>query len=338
MRKFPVIAAVSLIWICAGCGAEKDSPVSEEPIPVSQAEQEILLDKGDLRVLFKDNSQSPQILSGLQSLFNAAAAPEFDAFDPDTPSASAGLNFEHIISGQNNQHNKFSPRKGPYSLHRLENGRSVVLRRDAADSPWQMASTLTYTLIEPHYIDFDFKCTPRDASLFGSRGHALLFFANYMNDVADAAIHFRGISEEGAEESWISADAPKGPSLYEGGGTYRHKDAPPLLFDEDLEFNLNSWSYDWPKYSEPLYYGLAAKNMVFILMFDRAYTEEDEIRFSVFKFKLNRFPRPAWDFQYVIHKVETGKEYGFKGRLVWKRYIGTEDCLEEYRAWKADRS
>jgi len=39
------------------------------------------------------------------------------------------------------------------------------------------------------------------------------------------------------------------------------------------------------------------------------------------------------DFQYVINKVEEEKEYGFEGRLVWKRFISAQDCLGEYEKW-----
>ena len=46
-------------------------------------------------------------------------------------------------------------------------------------------------------------------------------------------------------------------------------------------------------------------------------------------------PRPAWDFQYVIHNVQEGKEYGFKARLVWKKFVSPEDCLKEYETWSA---
>ncbi len=46
-------------------------------------------------------------------------------------------------------------------------------------------------------------------------------------------------------------------------------------------------------------------------------------------------PRPAWDFQYVIHKVEEKKEYGFKARLAWKKFASPEDCLKEYETWAA---
>ena len=79
--------------------------------------------------------------------------------------------------------------------------------------------------------------------------------------------------------------------------------------------------------------GLAAHGMAYMLMFDRAWTPEDEIRFSIFKFKLKKAPRPAWDYEYVIHKVETGKEYGYRARVVWKKFVSPEDCLKEYEKW-----
>ena len=205
--------------------------------------------------------------------------------------------------------------------------------RKATDDPWRVASTLEYQATLPNAIDFTFRCTCQKGELFGPRGYAIFFFANYMNDVADVALHFRGLAEPRGAEQWIAADAPKGPADWNAGGTYRHRDAPPLQYDKDLDFHLNSWSYDQPRYIEPFYFGRAARGMTLVLMFDRAYTADDEIRFSLFKFKLPRHPRPAWDFQYVIHKVVSGKEYGFRGRLVWKRFQSADDCREEYRRW-----
>src|SRR5580704_16326975 len=67
------------------------------------------IERGDLRAVFRDNAQSPQVLSGLASLINTRDAPQFDAFDPDSPGASAGLNFEHVISGEQSSHNAFTP-------------------------------------------------------------------------------------------------------------------------------------------------------------------------------------------------------------------------------------
>jgi hypothetical protein len=296
------------------------------------------LEHGDLKAVFRDNSQSPRpFLSGVDALFNVRHAPDFDAFDPDPPGSSAGLNFEHIISGHADGHNAFAPRKGTYTLYRLPDGRSVRLERRREDDPWAVSSTLVYTLVEPHYIDFEFRCVPHDASRFGARGHAIFFWANYMNDVEEVPILFRGVMEPGGTETWIEGDAPQMAPAYPdwtGGGTYRHLDAAPVEYDADHNFKLNSWSYAWPRYTKPFYYGRAARDMTFILMFDRAHTAVDEVRFSIFKFKLPGKRRPAWDFQYVIHKVEAGREYGFRGRLAWKKYVSVEDCEAEYERWR----
>lgn len=303
---------------------------------ISEEQRETLtIEAGELRVVFRDNSQSPQVLSGVQSLFNISHAPEYDAFDPEGRGSSAGLNFEHIISGHNNPANKFTPRHGEYTLHQID-GRTVELRRREEDSPWAVSSTMRYTVTPPHYIDFDFSCTPHDATKFGERNYAIFFWADYMNQVDDVALHFRGVHEAGGEEKWIAGPAPQNHPDYVGGGTYRHLNSKPLEYDYDHNFKLNVWSYDWPRFTEPFYVGRAAHGMMLMLMFDRAYSVNDEIRFSLFKFKVKaESRRPAWDFQYVIHNVEADKEYGYRARLVWKKFVSYADCLQEYETWAA---
>jgi len=293
------------------------------------------IEYGDLSVRIRDNSQSPQILSGLNAMFNTRQASGFDAYDPDTQGASGGLNFEHIISGHATPNNRFTPRHGPYSLQRMSNGRSVSLTRKAEDSPWKVASTLKYTIAEPHYVDFDFQCRPQDSRAFGDRQYAIFFFANYMNDVEDASLHFRGYEGPDAAESWIIADAPKQHPDWNRGGNYRARDADNLQYDDGVEFRLNTWSYEWPRIAEPFYFGRARHGMTLILMFDRLCSQRDQIRFSPYKFKLPKHPRPAWDFQYVINRVEPNNEYGFRGRLVWKKFVSADDCRNEYLNWKA---
>jgi hypothetical protein len=324
------------VWaaFCAGFFAGPVAAFAAEPAPAALPGT-LELRRGDLQVLFRDNAQSPGVLSGLDTLINVREAPGFDAFDPDGKGSSAGLNFEHIISGHANRHNRFTPRSGPFTLEPLPGGDGARLVRRGADDPWNVSSTLEYRLVAPSAIDFEFHCTPHRAELFGRRGHAIFFFADYMNDVADPSLHFRGVTGAGAEEAWIAADALQGHRDWNGGGTYRHRDAAAVEYDADLDFRLNSWSYDWPRYTEPFYYGRAAHGMTLILMFDRAHSEEDEIRFSLFKFKLPKRPRPAWDFQYVVHKVVSDRSYGFRGRLIWKRFQSADDCREEYRRWSA---
>ncbi|MCP4263887.1 MAG: hypothetical protein GY774_41225 [Planctomycetes bacterium] len=295
-----------------------------------------MVTNGDLTVLFRDNSASPEILSGIQSLFNIKDASNFDAYDPDSRGASAGMNFEHIISGHRSPFNKFTPRKEKYDLFQLPEKNSVVLVRNRKDSPWDVSSTLVYKVKKPHYIDVEFRCKAHNVKLFGKHQYGIFFFANYMNDVEKVSLNFLGVEHAGGEEKWIVAEAPKGHPDWNSGGTYRHIKATPLEYDKDLNFRLNSWSYDYPRFTKPFYYGRAARGMVFILMFNKTITEDDQIRFSIFKFKVLKHPRPAWDFQYVINNVKEDQEYGFKGRLVWKRFVSKQDCLREYEKWKSE--
>jgi len=90
------------------------------PATAENPETSLVVEAGDLSVLFHDNTDSPRTLSGLQSLFNRQDSPDFDAFDPGSRGSSAGLNFEHIISSHQDPANKFAPRHGRYALHTLD--------------------------------------------------------------------------------------------------------------------------------------------------------------------------------------------------------------------------
>lgn len=323
--------AVLLAALAPACAPARAPAPEGAPVPTAT------LACGDLRAVFRDNSESPGVLSGIDSLYNVREAEGFDAFDPDARGASAGLNYEHIICGRRDARNAFTPRRGPQSLVVLPGGRSVRLVRRREDDPWAVSSTMTYTLAGPHAVDFEFRCVPHDVEAFGPHGYALFFWADYMNDVAEVPIHFRGVRRPGEEETWIAGEGPPGHADWNQGGTYRSLPAAPLPYDADHNFRLNTWSYEWPRFTKPFYYGCAGRGMTLILMFDRMHSEADEIRFSVFKFKLKSAPRPAWDFQYVIHRVEEGSEYGFRGRLVWKRFVSPEDCEKEYEAWAREK-
>jgi hypothetical protein len=328
-RRFLAIAVAGLAVLARAPGmwlfADEAKPV--EAVTITQ---------GKLKVVLHDNTQPPNLRddhypwSGVRLLFHEKDAPEFNAFSP------TGLNFEHIVSGHKNSNNSFTPRSGKYVLTPLPGGKSARLVRQKQDEPWAVSSTFAYTVAEPHYIDADFRCVAHDKALFGKRGYAVLFFANYMNDVEDIALNFRGVEGPKRDEKWIKADAPKGHADWNQGGTYRSRPAENLVYDADHDFKLNLWSYDYPRFTKPFYYGLAGKGMVLIVMFDKMHGDEDEIRFSIFKFSVRPgTPRPAWDFQYVIRKLEEKKEYGFKARLVWKKFVSPEDCLKEYETWAA---
>lgn len=334
MRAIASCNLLTVVLVSGIAALTADLPGCPRQPPPDPGVGTATIEVGALSVEFRDNADSPQLLSGVDRLFHTGHAPGFDAFDPHDPGSSAGLNFEHIISGHSDPANWFAPRNGPYRLYQTTDLRSVLLVRREQEDPWRLESSMRYTVTPPHYIDFAFNCRPHDVQRFGERGYAVLFWADYMNDVADVALHFRGLYGPDEPEQWVSADAPTGHPDYFGGGTYRHAVAPALEYDADHNLKLNLWSYDYPRYTQPFYYGLAEHGMCLMLMFDRAWTERDEIRFSLFKFKVgDEVRRPAWDFQYVIHQVAEGQTYGFRGRLVWKPFVSADDCRREYEAW-----
>ena len=241
-RILTSIGAVFLTFLdLLGClSAEEGDPMN--PVTITE---------GQLKVVLRDNSNSPKVLSGVDELFHLHDAPDFDAFDPVSKGASAGLNFEHIISGHQNPHNAFAPRHGKFALSLLTAEKSVMLVRNREDDPWSMSSTLKYTIRGPHYIDVDFQCIPHDRAIFGERGFAVLFFANYMNDVEQTALNFRGIDARDRPEKWIAADAPSGHPDWNQGGTYRNSMAADLQYDADHNFKLNIWSYDYQHWLAP---------------------------------------------------------------------------------------
>ena len=293
--------------------------------------QVLEISAGDLRVAAWDNTYSPNRLSGLRSLLNLRDAPGYDAF-------RVALNFEHIISGHHRKTNGFSPRQGPYHLRRI-NESNIEWVREPVDSPWRLGSTMRLWLAPPNAIDFQFECTPRDAELFGEHGYAVLFWANYMNPLTDIDIHFRGVTGPETGEQWVSVQAPQTDFLHRNGGVYRSRDAKRLPFDDDHKSPWNVASYEYPRFTRPFYFARADQGMVLIMMFDRMLTATDEIRFALYRFQVKpESRRPAWDFQYVIRRVETGRRYGFRGRLVWKKFESVADCLAEYDRWSSGLS
>ena len=289
------------------------------------------LTAGDLRVAAWDNTFSPNRLSGIHSLVNLRDAPDYDAF-------RVALNFEHVLAGHRGPANDFSPRHGPYRLKQV-NETGVEWTRRAEDSPWKLKSTMTLSLAPPNAIDFRFACTPGDAELFGTHGYAVLFWANYMNPLTDIDMHFRGVTGPDAREEWISVDAPPTDYLHRHGGVYRSRDSKRLPIDDNHKSPWSVVSYDYPRFTKPFYYARADQGMVLIMMFDRMTDDEDEIRFAMYRFQVKpESRRPAWDFQYVIRRVETGRRYGFRGRLVWKKFESAADCQAEYERFASTLS
>ena len=283
---------------------------------VDQVSAEVGFESGRLKGRVRDNSGSPEVLSGIQSLVYMDGDQHFEAF-------RAGWNLEYVFSGHRDDQNRFAPRRHPYQVCRESEGDSVFLVRLASQSPWSVEHVTRLTPAGPHSIDIDFRCRFLDVSRFGARKYAVFFWANYMRELHDAVIHFRGVDGVGEQEQWIRAESFGGWDV----GTFLQESASILEFDDDHNLAFNLRSFPSPRFTCPLLLSRSAGNMVFILMFDRLKTGDDEFRFSSFP--------PAVDVQYVIHDVRPEHRYGFRARMSWRPWTSEEDCWQEYRSWQA---
>jgi hypothetical protein len=278
-------------------------------------------EKGNLKAVFVDNQAfEPHHRAG----YNGIAELYHTVQDSTVfvPSFS-GFNLEHIFSGDSLEE-FFEPRAHPMKLYR-RNETEILLYQDT--TPVSGAESLTeFKLVPPHYIDVTFRCILHKEDYF-RHDYAGFFWASYIHQPADKNIYFKGTEEGENEEKWISAFSEEHGINSTRKGMNDQSD---LFFVPGFRAGLASNFSDY-RYSEPFYFG-RFHNMALAFFF-----ESDEIiRFTQSPTgggKLN----PAWDFQYIIPRPETGKEYSFKARLVYKPFAGKEDIEEEYMKWKKRR-
>ncbi len=131
---------------------------------------------------------------------------------PIRPGASVGLNFEHIIAGHENPYNAFTPGAGRIIFTSSATASRSCWCATPPTARGRSPAAMTYTVTEPHYIDFEFKCQPKDPERFGEHGYAIFFWADYMNDVDRPCPPFSRCRGQGSAEQWISAERFAGAS------------------------------------------------------------------------------------------------------------------------------
>jgi len=301
------------------------------PPPPTDPSVPYVMTAGDLTTSWLGNDSTATLgvkarVSGIQVINNNRDAPGVN------PVGAGWLNLEHFMRGVGDPLNWFEPRLGHFDLSVID-AHTVRLTRLAQDSLWGLPTVITYTSVAPNIVDVDVRFTVLAATRFLPYNDILAFFASYTAGPLEVAPHFRGIAGPGQAETWltmpITAD-DMAPAI-------RHVTAIPLLYDAPSTFDLaySFASADYPRYTQPFYCGVYAQGMVYELMFDRASTPVDEMRFVIYQTKVvddNR--HPAWDWEYIVHRPVSGQTYGFKARMGWRR--GTlEDCRADYATWAA---
>jgi hypothetical protein len=271
--------------------------------------------------------------SGFNPLCNGAF-PDDNLFRND----GVGWNFEHIFNGAATDASRsmFTPRNDPCFL-RKHTDASASLHWSAHGSSWGVESEMTYTIVDRHTVDLQFKATLTED--VWPMGYLAMMWASYMNHTRDRRIHFYG--KEGDREGWVSF----GDDVDDGfeTGTVRYHDVNPLAYEDGAQ-TLNIIEHPLKTYILPFYYGLvdgdgdnATKEdtMAYIVMFDQAHT----IRFAMWNFIRNPEGNPdthspAWDWQFVIRSPERGKTYSYRSRILYKPFESPHAVLKEYETWR----
>jgi len=276
---------------------------------------------GDLTAIIGDNAAHGAHRAGYNGLWSLTHRHEAEnLFVP----AVAGLNFEHIFDGDKRDTDGtrkifFEPRNAPMTFKKLS-GAAAELHQPATPT-FHLESWTRFEVSPPHYLDMHFRCLPRQHAF--AHGYLGLFWASYINAPEDRSMYFLGSG------SWQQLCTQR----HNDESTVRHRnDSFALKFAPDyrdcLFKNLSPLRFD-----QPFFYGLF-RNHLFLVMFDRA--EGVRLTHSPTGGGFNRellASNPAWDFQFIVPKVEVNKEYTLRVRAVYRERCSRKEVLREFETF-----
>ena len=279
----------------------------------------VMMSKGDITATFIDNNAFGEYhragYNGIAELKHIMQ--DSTLFVP----YYAGFNLEHIFGGDRLDQ-KFEPRKNPMIIEKISDTTARLHQEKLPLS--HVESTTTFTVVPPHYIDVHVKYIIHDDEFF-RHGYAGLFWASYINRPEDKGIHFKGMEKGSDSMKWIKAYSPEHGVL----STHTAMDDQYEMFAAD-DFNVTLAShYSDYVYAKPFYFG-RFHNMVFAYLFD--VPEGQLLRFAQSPTGGGE-TNPAWDFYILNPDFETGKEYSFSVRLIYKPFTGNEDIEKEFEEW-----
>jgi hypothetical protein len=231
-----------------------------------------------------------------------------------------GLNFEHIHDGTLAvQRDRFEPRTTPMELRRLRKVDEQTVELYQAPTPyWKLESCSRYHLLADGTIEYTFECIPR-ADLF-KNGYLGLFWASYVYEPEDRAIHFIGRTAGDATPRWVRAvtSAHGVEATHPPSGTL-----PDLKLDREFPLTLVSGRSRFT-YIEPWYYGVC-RGRALVQMFrasDRVWFAQSPNGGSTTS------KSPAWDFQWFVPGCKVGEAYGLVMRAAYVGYESQKQIQE----------
>ncbi len=277
---------------------------------------------GDLTAIIGDNSAADGHRAGYNGLWSLTHRTEpTNVFVPNV----AGLNHEHIFDGDKHDTDEsgkifFEPRHAPMTFRKLSDVEAEL--HQPPTPTFHLESWTRFKLVEPHYVDFHFRCMARQHVF--RHGYIGLFWASYINAPDDKSMYFR------SGRLWQQLCTQR----HNDESTLRHRDDKiELKFSPGLRDalyrNLSPLRFD-----EPFFYGHFRRHVLAIL-FDR--TADIRFTHSPSGGGVNseaQTTNPAWDFQFLLPRYEVNTEYSFRARLVYRENCPRKEILREYEDWQ----
>ncbi len=296
---------------------------SDDPRGVATSKDLALLKTSQLECMVGNNksyvSGRGQHRAGYNGLFWLTST--MQAESPFVP-AYSGLNLEHYFDERHRDEREvfFEPRHAELSLTQTS-ATSAVLHQPPTPT-FGVESWTTFQLCEPYYVDFTFRCVARRRD--EQRSFLGVFWASYINGPIDKSLYFLDAESNPDEPLWrqLCTQEHNRDSSVVG-----HSDDLTVDFERPGETLFSSFS---PlRYASPFFYG-RFRNMVLLYVF----RPDPHLRFthSPSGGGANRRAydtNPAWDFHWIVPKIEVDQPYELAGRLVYKPWKDRDDVLSE---------
>jgi len=299
------------------------APEGEGQPAGERAAQTARIVAGDLEVGIIDTGQHIDHTNGLSGVFQLV----HKARPHEQPILKTGalLNFEHVFSGDADTYPRhiMAPRLSPMKLTKIDDTTVQLSQGNAGE--WPLATTLTYKVVPPCYIDFTIEFKATGAEGFSKHNYLGLFFASYIDFPRDRSIYFIGRDRDSREPfRWIKAFSPAHGVRSAHRSTHDDFEMP-----TDPGFNIMLANGDSEyEYAHPFYFG-RFREMVLIQMFETS----SILRFAQSPCAGGLKRHPAWDFFLLTPDFKVGETYRARGRMVYKPFVSAADVIDEYEKW-----
>ena len=274
---------------------------------------------GDISIGVVDNDAHPEVIGHMSGYNGLAwlthAQQRNNLFVP----TYAGMNLELYFDGAPGSRAKlFEPRSAPMTVERIDDASTVLHQPPTPE--WQVESWTTFTVRAPHYVDFHFRAVPH-ADTFGN-GWMGVFWASYINQPEDPALHLPILSDDDAE-CWYRHYS----RIHGEDSTHLHRDDRKEIRAPEGQTPYMYAAYSGKRFARPLYYGVS-HGMVYLFMAE----DDPRVRFTQSP-SGGGHGNPAWDYQLIVPDVVAGNEYEMRARVAYRPFSHISDIENEYTEW-----